>query len=210
LNSIPPRIGLLGGSFDPPHLGHVQLARDAMTALALNEVRFVIAGEPWQKHHITDACHRLAMVELALANETGLVVEHCELERAGPSYTFETLRELRARYGPQPCLVWIMGSDQFANLHTWQHHDELTQLAHLAVAQRAGDQPLSLPSADALTFASPSNSTTTLPFGKLVSFRMMPHPAASTHIRPNPSAHADLLAPPVLAYIQAHSLYARA
>jgi nicotinate-nucleotide adenylyltransferase len=195
----PRRIGLLGGSFDPPHLGHLQLARDAIAALTLDELRFVVAGDPWQKGRITPAHHRLAMVELAVKAEPGCSVERCELERAGPTYTFDTLRTLRERLGPEICLVWIMGSDQYANLHTWHRHAELTNLANIAVALRAGSAETSLPAPDAGTLGTP--------YGQRVHFAMTPHPASSTLIRQNPEKQADLLAPPVLAYIRAHSLY---
>lgn len=136
------RIGLLGGSFDPIHAGHLQLARDAIDALGLDELRLVVAAQPWQKPGVSPAVHRLRMVELALETlppdlRARLSIERCELERSGPSYTIDTVIALRAALGPAPCLALVMGSDQWQNLGTWHRHAELTDYASIAVAYRA-------------------------------------------------------------------------
>ena len=93
-------IGLLGGSFDPIHVGHVQLARDASAQLRLDELRFIPAGQPWQKGELTDAAHRAHLVELAIRELPDAVLDMREVERAGPTYTIDTLRELRALSAP--------------------------------------------------------------------------------------------------------------
>ena len=132
------RIGLFGGTFDPPQLAHLALARAARDALQLDEVRWIPSGQPWQKNHaVTDARHREAMVRLAIAGERGFVLERCELERAGPSYTLHTVQELRL---PQPDAQWVLliGADQYNNLHTWRGWRELLGLVTLAVAPRPG------------------------------------------------------------------------
>ena len=202
------RIGLLGGSFDPLHTGHLQLARDAIAALRLDELRLVVAAQPWQKPGVSPAAQRLRMVELALealattepALRARLAIEHCELDRTGPSYTIDTLIALRAALGPAPCLVLVMGSDQWHNLGTWRRHAELTDYASIAVARR-----------DAATGDLPASGPLTATHGQTVSFAMTPHPAAATAIRAQLRAGQavgpDLLPPTVLAYIRAQHLY---
>ena len=130
------RIGLFGGTFDPPQLAHAALARTARDALALDEVRWVPTGQPWQKTHpISDAHHREAMVRLAIAGERGFVLERRELVRAGPSYTLHTVHELQQR---EPDASWflLIGADQYNNLHTWRGWGELLQRVTLVVAER--------------------------------------------------------------------------
>jgi len=135
---IAPVIGLLGGSFDPIHVGHVQLARDALAHLPLDEVRFIPAAQPWQKERVTDAAHRAHMVELAIAHEPRCVLDMHEIERGGTTYTIDTLRELRAGAWRDASLVLVMGSDQFERFDTWRDWQAVAELAHIAVARRAG------------------------------------------------------------------------
>lgn len=208
------RIGLLGGSFDPIHAGHLQLARDAIDALALDELRFVVAAQPWQKAHVSASSHRLRMVELALANEpvprrARMTIERCELDRSGPSYTIDTLIQLRAALGPDVCLVLVMGSDQWSNLPTWHRHAELTRYASIAVAERAGDVPREAPGAPPAAPLPPA-AALTAPSGQIVSFRMRPQPTTATTLRAalrSGSPIDDLLPAAVLAYIRANHLY---
>ena len=138
-------IALLGGTFDPPHRAHMALAHAALAALAASEVRWVPAGQPWQKMQpgarpITPAAHRAAMVEAAIGGREGdarFTLERLELERAGPSYMLDTVRALAAR---EPGREWVlvMGEDQYAGLHTWHGWRELLARATLAVANRPG------------------------------------------------------------------------
>jgi nicotinate-nucleotide adenylyltransferase len=132
------RIGLFGGTFDPPQLAHMALARAARDALQLGEVRWIPSGQPWQKvHAVTPALHREAMVRLAIAGERGFVLERCELERTGPSYTLQTVQELQQS---ERAAQWVLliGADQYNNLHTWRGWRQLLELVTLAVAQRPG------------------------------------------------------------------------
>jgi nicotinate-nucleotide adenylyltransferase len=135
------RIGIFGGTFDPPHNAHVALARAARDALALDEVRWIPAGQPWQKaRRITAAVHREAMVSLAIAGQERFVLDRIELERDGPSYTIDTVRALQIS---QPGAQWflVIGADQYAGLHTWRGWQELLGLVTLAVANRPGPMP---------------------------------------------------------------------
>jgi nicotinate-nucleotide adenylyltransferase len=134
------RIGVFGGSFDPVHRAHLALARLALAELQLDELLWVPVGQAWQKARaLTPAAQREAMLRLALEGEPRFVIERCELQRPGPSYTLDTLRELQvARLGVDWYL--LIGQDQYRNLHTWHGIDELLQRVTLAVAQRPGEQ----------------------------------------------------------------------
>lgn len=135
------RIGLFGGTFDPVHVAHLALAREALDALALDELRWIPAGQPWQKaRQLAAPQHREAMVRLAIEGEPRFVLDRCELKRQGPSFTLDTVRELQAK---EPGNEWflILGQDQYAGLHTWRDWRELLGRVTLAIANRPGVTP---------------------------------------------------------------------
>jgi nicotinate-nucleotide adenylyltransferase len=135
------RIGLFGGSFDPPHTAHVALAQEALSNLHLDEVRWIPAGQPWQKsRQLAAPAHREAMVQLAIEHEPRFVLDRCELQRSGPSYTLDTVRELQAQVADGESVHWVLliGQDQYASLHTWRDWKELLSRVTLAVANRPG------------------------------------------------------------------------
>ncbi|RZT42802.1 nicotinate-nucleotide adenylyltransferase [Cupriavidus agavae] len=139
----PYRLGILGGTFDPPHRGHVALAQLALDHLDLDELVWIPTGQSWQKgDHVTPAADRLAMTELAAASlvpARGKVgVSRMEVDRAGPSYTIDTVRHLREAYGPEASLSWLMGADQLLRLHTWHGWEALFEYVHLCIATRPG------------------------------------------------------------------------
>jgi len=135
------RIGLFGGTFDPPHNAHVALAHAALDALKLDELRWIPAGQPWQKARtISEARHREAMVRAAIQGEPRFVLERIELEREGPSYTLDTVKALAER-DPQADWFLVIGADQYAGLHTWYGWQELLGRVTLAVANRPGPMP---------------------------------------------------------------------
>jgi nicotinate-nucleotide adenylyltransferase len=141
------RIGVLGGTFDPVHVGHLVVALDARHGAGLDAVLLVVANEPWQKagtRQVTDAALRLAMVETAVAGIDGLEASALEIERGGESYTADTLDELHAAR-PDADLFLILGADVAAQLHTWKRVDDVRDLATLVVVNRAGDQAPDLP-----------------------------------------------------------------
>lgn len=208
------RIGLLGGSFDPVHVGHIALARAAQSALLLDEVRFIPAGIAWQKGGaLAGAGDRVAMLRLALGAEPGWVIDQCELRRPGASYTIDTLLELRAALGAEPALVLLLGADQFRNLPSWQRFGELLAHCHIAVTQRAPRQLAELPAAlEALLAERGSDALPDAPAGSIVFFNMPPVPVSSSGIRAQLAAGqqpAELLPPGVLDYIEHKRLYLR-
>ncbi|MEO6362399.1 MAG: nicotinate-nucleotide adenylyltransferase [Caldimonas sp.] len=141
------RIGIFGGSFDPVHVAHVALAGEALRALQLDELRWVPAGQPWQKQReLADAADREAMVRLAIAGEPRFVLDRSELRRPGISYTLDTVREMRAAES-QLDTEWflLVGQDQYASLHTWRDWRDLLGLVTLAIAARSGAAPAAHP-----------------------------------------------------------------
>lgn len=131
-------IGVLGGTFDPIHYGHLRPAREAQQALALDEVRFIPAYRPPHRHGpAATAAQRLAMVRLAIADYPGFLVDEREIRRGGPSYTVPTLESLRAELGERP-LALLMGADAFLELETWHQWQRLPELVHLVVMNRPG------------------------------------------------------------------------
>jgi len=211
-------IGLLGGSFDPIHLGHLQLAHDALAQLRLDEVRFIPAGHPWQKGEITDATHRAQMVLAAIRDKPRFVLDMHEIERPGPTYTIETLRELRTALGDEVSLVLIMGSDQFERLDTWRDWARLLDHAHLAVARRADavlTPSYALQEYFNAHWACPA-AVHEATHGRIVEIAMTPVDASATEIRaalarpPSPARDgrlAEIVPAPVLDYIRGHHLY---
>jgi len=132
-------IGILGGTFDPVHYGHLRLAQELGEQLQLTEVRVIPGGTP--PHRSTPAVaaeHRAQMVKLATSGNPLFVFDDRELKRTGPSYTVDTLAELRAESGPRRPLALLMGADAFLGLTAWHRWRELFELAHLVIAHRPG------------------------------------------------------------------------
>lgn len=137
---LPPRrVGVFGGSFDPPHLGHLVLASELHEALALDEVRWVVAPTPPHKRDrtLTADATRVAMVEAAIAGDSRFVLDLIEFERPGPSFTVDTLAAMAAR-DPRATLVFIMGGDSLRDFPTWRDPDRIARLAEIGVAVRPG------------------------------------------------------------------------
>lgn len=132
------RLGVFGGSFDPPHLGHRALCKAARDALSLGRVEVLpVATAPHGKQASADPWHRWAMTVLAFRDEPGLVPSPRELQRGGTSYTVETLRELRDE-NPGDEIYLVIGGDSYDDLPTWYCFEEIVTIAHLAVVDRPG------------------------------------------------------------------------
>jgi nicotinate-nucleotide adenylyltransferase len=135
------RVGLFGGTFDPPHIGHIAVAAEARYQLGLDHVLLVVANDPWQKSAggpITPAADRLEMVTAAVAGHPGLEASDVEIRRGGPSYSIDTVVELSPRYGD---LTLIMGADTAAGLDSWHRSKELSGLVRVGVTGRIGSMP---------------------------------------------------------------------
>ena len=131
------RIGLLGGTFDPIHFGHLGMAQELAQALALDTVKFIPAAVPPLKSQpSTSAIDRCAMVQLAIANNPDFQLDDRELKRTGPSYTLDTLRSLRSELGEQDSLVLFIGSDAFKQFNRWHQWQEIIRLCHIALVAR--------------------------------------------------------------------------
>lgn len=132
-------IALFGGTFDPVHFGHLRPLLEVKQALGLDEVRLVPAFiPPHREAPGAQPEHRLAMLELAVADTPGFVIDPRELQRGGPSYSVDTLQSLRDEIGAATPLCLIMGLDAFVGLDRWHEWRRLTELAHLVVTQRPG------------------------------------------------------------------------
>jgi nicotinate-nucleotide adenylyltransferase len=201
----PKRIGVFGGAFDPPHNAHVALALAALQQLRLDALYVIPTGQAWHKARpLSPAADRLAMCELAFAGLPAVRVDARETQRAGPSYTADTLAELATEY-PGADLYLVLGADQLLAFKTWHRWEEVLRLATLAVANRpmhpattAELEPAHWPAVD-------------LPFRPL---DMPLQPTSSTAIRAQvhapdrQSPDLDLLVPAGVArYISEHHLY---
>ena len=186
---------MFGGSFDPVHRAHVALATLALEALALDELCWVPAGQPWQKARVlTPAIHREAMLRLAIAGEPRFTLSRCELEREGGSYTLDTVRQLQAA---RPGARWtlVIGQDQYATFQTWHGWQDLLGLLTLAVANRPDAPPL----ADASVLRVPHEAVT-LPMMDISSTDIRARIARGEGI-------TDLVPDSVARYIDQYRLY---
>lgn len=136
------RIGVLGGTFDPPHLGHLVLAEQAREQLGLERVLWVPSGDPWRKvgAAVTPGDYRLAMAQLAIEGQPAFEASQLEVDRPGPSFSVDTLRELQKQH-PEAGLVFIVGQDALEDLANWREPRALLELATLAVAKRGEQEP---------------------------------------------------------------------
>ena len=229
------RLGLYGGSFDPPHAGHVYVARSARLAFDLEHVLFVPAARPPHKldRRLVDGAHRLELLRRCLADEETASIWAGELHRAGPSYTIDTVRTLRRMLAPETEMFLLIGSDNLCGLARWHAVDELMESVQPIVVERRaraarrsgptseegrrsqagqrgrGDWERACGDLDQLA----SSARSKLRAGRLV---VRAHPASSTDLRrrlaetESDSADArfrDELKPSVLEYIRAHRLY---
>jgi nicotinate-nucleotide adenylyltransferase len=137
-------IGVLGGTFDPIHMGHLVIAEEARIKLGLREVLFVPAGQPWLKrdHNITEAVHRVEMVRRAIADNPHFKLCTLEVERPGPSYTVDTLTMLQKQLGSKASFFFILGRDTLDELPLWKEPNKLVQLCRLVVPPRLGSRDL--------------------------------------------------------------------
>ncbi|WP_019179049.1 nicotinate-nucleotide adenylyltransferase [Microbacterium yannicii] len=135
--TAPSRIGVMGGTFDPIHHGHLVAASEVAQWFDLDEVVFVPTGEPWQKERVSPSEHRYLMTVIATASNPRFTVSRVDIDRSGPTYTIDTLRDLKA-LRPDAELFFITGADAIAQILSWRDHDELWDLAHFVAVSRPG------------------------------------------------------------------------
>jgi len=132
-----PRIGVMGGTFDPIHHGHLVAASEVAQSFDLDEVIFVPTGLPWQKDDVSLSEHRYLMTVIATASNPRFTVSRVDIDRAGLTYTIDTLRDLKTQR-PDAELYFITGADAIAQILSWRDHDELWDLAHFVAVSRPG------------------------------------------------------------------------
>ena len=210
-------VALLGGSFDPVHVGHVALAELFAQLLHPDQLRIVPAGRPWQKSTLESSdADRVKMLELAFRKSRyPVTIDLQEVERNGATYTIDTLRHVRAEVGPDASIVFLMGADQLQKLDTWRDWRALFEVANIGVAARPGyslhtDQ---LPEAVAQELAprlSSANEVRATPAGRVCLAHTLAVDISATAVR-DAVRHGNnangLVAPVVLDYIQQHHLY---
>ena len=213
-------IVLFGGTFDPVHHGHIAIAQAAADAFDPQKIIVLPAGNPYQRGRmpLAKASDRVAMLSMAMGlGTTKVVIDKRELHRTGPTYTFDTLRELRNELGEKIPFIWLIGSDAFAKIDTWKDWSMLFELTHFAVVMRPGDAPIeSSASADLnamistrYRFASATDVDQS-PAGCVILLKTIPPNVSSTDIRArleNGEAIRGLLPNTVCDYIEQHRLY---
>jgi nicotinate-nucleotide adenylyltransferase len=132
------RLGVMGGTFDPIHLGHLVAGSEALDALELDLVLFVPTGHPWQKRLYSDPEDRYLMAVMGAASNARFAVSRMEIDRRGPTYTADTMQELRDFYGPDFGLYFIVGGDAALKLGTWKHVERLDGVAEIVAVTRPG------------------------------------------------------------------------
>lgn len=215
-------LGILGGTFDPVHYGHLRLAQEAADRLQLAEVRLIPAGAPPHRPAPGAApADRLAMVNAAIADNPQLRADDREVRRAGLAYTVDTLTELRAELGPRRSLALLMGADAFLDLATWSRWQRLFDLAHVVVAYRPGfpvdtwqtRMPVPLAREYGARLAQQPLAVHLAPAGAVFVLPIAELAISATGIRDAVQAGRSpryLLPDSVLAYIRTHNLYRKA
>jgi nicotinate-nucleotide adenylyltransferase len=212
-------IGVLGGTFDPIHFGHLRLGVEAMGALGLQSVRFIPSGvPPHRRNTVANPAARLAMVRLAIAAEPGFSVDASEALNPAISYTVDTLLALRKELGAEQPLCLLLGADAFLALASWSRWRQLFELAHIGVASRAGQRfdedlmpPELLQEYNARHRESPAELASQ-PAGCVVRFAMSALEISASAIRALLARGASpryLLPDTVLDYIASNRLYTK-
>ena len=197
------RIGVFGGAFDPPHHAHIALARAAIQQFELDSLHVIPTGQAWHKARaLSTAEHRLVMTRLAFADEPKVVIDERELQRAGPTFTIDTLEALQAE-NPQARLYLFMGADQFAAFQQWHRWQDIVNVAIICIAARAH-----YAWASGQFDAYPGRSS------RFAVLEMSELPVSATQIRQrigsraiSPTDLAELVSEPVARYISLHRLY---
>jgi nicotinate-nucleotide adenylyltransferase len=210
-------IGILGGTFDPIHFGHLRLAEEVAQQLALSVVRFIPSGKPWHRDPPgATPEQRLEMVRCAIAGNPDFVLDEREVRKNSPGYTVETLTELRREMGGEQPMCLLLGADAFLGLPTWHRWRELFELAHIVIAHRPGFSLLQEQMDGLLReeieprMSTDASSLQGLSGGLVMTCPITPLAISATAIRAGIGAGRSpryLLPESVLDYIQTHQLY---
>jgi nicotinate-nucleotide adenylyltransferase len=197
------KIGVLGGTFDPIHIGHLKVAEEVIAHLSLDEVIFMPAGQPWLKGEnlISPAEHRLEMLRLALAGKSYFLLSTMEIERPGPTYTVDTMAELCRQLGSKHELFFILGWDNLTQLPRWHEPSRLIKLCRLVAVPRV-EYPA--PDLTTLERAIPGLSNRVILLEKP---RIDVNASEIRRMVARGLAIAHLVPPPVEGYIKEHRLY---
>ncbi len=195
--------GILGGTFDPIHKGHLIVAEEVRTRLELDEILFVPAGQPWLKEDrsISPAVHRVEMIRLAISPNPRFKLSTLEVDRPGPSYSVDTIDALRNQLGAEARLFFLLGSDALSELPQWKESSRLIQMCHLVAFSRPG---YTSPPLRSLELTIPGIS------GRVTLIEVPQIDISSTQIRSRVAqglSIGDLVPEAVERYIQEHGLY---
>ncbi len=214
MNKPTPAIGILGGTFDPVHKGHIQVADELYRKLGLQEVRLLPCQRPILKGAALASCeHRLAMLKIATNHHPGLGIDTRELDAKTPMYTCSTLKRFRQEFGTTQSLCFIMGADNLLQLPQWQDWQTIPELAHLIVVVRPGydlEKRDKLPQSVHQRFSTDYTAIAANPAGSILLVELPPIDIASTEIRTqikNGQNPQEYLPEGVWGYILRHSLY---
>lgn len=207
------QIGIMGGSFNPVHYGHLRVASDVKRRLKLDYMEIMPAAQsPLKAEHSTSAEHRLAMLGLALTEFPELGLDTRELDREGPSYTIDSLHALRQKMGPDATIYFVIGDDLLPTLDRWSRWQTLTDYAHLIVASRPG-QFSDVPTKVATWWRereAPLTELSLVPNGQVSRLSCALVDVSSSQIRQLLKSGVDetkMIPPPVMEYIKQHKLY---
>jgi len=213
-------IGILGGTFDPIHYGHLRLAEEVLELADLQNIRFIPTGTPPHRESPKESAHhRMEMVRLAITNQPAFVLDSREIDRTKPCYTVDTLVELRAELGEAQPICLLMGGDAFLELHNWHEWNQLFELAHIVIGYRPGYSIYErIQTADSdlrRQFQQRHCEVTGLtqkPYGGIVDLVIPMLEISATMIRTRVTEHRSiryLLPDTVADYIHQHKLYER-
>jgi nicotinate-nucleotide adenylyltransferase len=212
------RIGIFGGTFNPIHVGHLRAAEEVREAQGLDEIRLVVAALPPHKEvgGVVAAAHRLRMVELAVAGVPGFRASGLELERPGPSYSIDTIRDVAREVGPTYRIVFVIGFDAFRDFHTWRDYAAIFGLCDVVVVtrppwpERLDPEVIPVAARDAFWYDSSSESFRHRSGHVLTLQRITSLDVSAAALRARLAAGRSvrfLVPPAVEAYIAAHGLY---
>jgi|TARA_R110000744_G_scaffold58710_6_gene122510 nicotinate-nucleotide adenylyltransferase len=207
-------VAIMGGTFDPIHNGHLRTAVEVLDRYQYSELRLIPCFQPVHKGQPSvSPQQRLEMAKLAISGDSRLRVDSREMDREGPSYSVDTLRDIRSEIGPNESLIMVLGMDSFLSLPTWQNWQELIQYSHLLVVSRPGWEPdlISELSAFCENYrAASSHELQCAPSGRVWFETLTPLGISSSMIRAlarKNESIAYLLPEPVQKYIEQHQLY---